>query len=359
MIIERYITRQILRPMLAICAVLIAIFSCYMAARYWAHALEGSLPASVVTVLIACRSVVALELLLPVTLYLSVVLAISKFIRQMELTAMYACGIGPWRVVQAVAALSAVVAILVACLSFYVRPLAWSTFFELKARARSSFDLSRMKSGIFYEIWGGKRVIFAERVNKKKNQAEKVFIRTKTPDSIQVIYAKSASQTGLTQSGSPVLILHDGKEYEFSKSGENDFLLAFKSSRLVLEPRQISPEQKMKAVTTGRLLKGAGLEGLAELQWRFLMPISTLLLPLCGIGMALRFTSVRSGKNNGLIAAILFFAAYYNLVAILKKWVANGTMPAVPGLGVGVLILVAGCVIFLWPEFSSIFVRQG
>ncbi len=355
MIIEKYIARQIVKPMLAICGVLIAIFSCYMAARYWAHALNGSLPASVVTALIACRSVVALELLLPVTLYLSVVLVISRFIRQMELTAMYACGIGPWRVVRSVAALALAVALVVACLSFYVRPLAWSTFFQLKAVAKSSFDLSRMKGGIFYEIWGGKRVIFAEKVNKKKGVAQKVFIRTKGQDGIQVIYAKFARQTSYTHQGSPVLVLEDGREYEFSKDGESDFFLAFKSSRMVLEPRQIEPEQKIKAVSSSFLLRARGLEERAELQWRFLMPFSTILLAFCGIGIALRFTSVRGGKNNGLIVAILLFTAYYNFIAILKKWVAKGTVPLIPGLGLGGLLLFFLCLGLLWPEIRATF----
>ena len=355
MIIERYIIRQIVRPMVAICSILIFVFSCYMAARYWSHALNGKLSTSVVTRLIFYRSVIALELLLPVTLYLSVILAVSRFIRQMELTAMFSCGIGPWRLVRAVLFLSVAVTILVSALSLYVRPVAWQSFFALKARAKSSFDLSRMNSGIFYEIWGGRRVIFAEKVSRKKNNAQNVFIRTKRKDAIQVIYAKSAKQLPNGVGGTPVLILENGREYEFSLIEDDDFILDFKRSKMVLEPRQVLPEQKIKAAPTEALIKAKGLEEKAELQWRVLMPLSTLLLSLCGIALALRFTHARGGKNNAMIAGLLIFTIYYNLVALLKKWVAGGMVPLIPGLWLGPIALSILCILLFMPELRPFF----
>ncbi len=343
--------------MSAICAVLIFIFSCFMAARYWSHALSGSLSTSVVTKLIAYRSIIALELLLPVALYLSVIMATSRFIRQMEFTAMLACGIGPGRLIKAVFSFAIFIAIFVASLSLYVRPLAWDHFFHLKALAKSTFDLSRMNSGIFYEVWEGKRVIFAERVSRKKNRAKNVFIRTKGPEGVQVVYAKSARQLPARAGGSPVLVLENGREYEFSERGENDFILEFKSSTMVLEPRLIEPEQKIKAVPTKLLVKNQGLEEEAELQWRLLMPVSTILLALCAIGVALRFTSVRGGRNSGLIMGILVFAIYYNLIAFLKKWVAGGEVPVMPGLSLGALFLVLLCILFFLPEIRGAFLQ--
>ena len=41
MIIDRYIMREIIKPTVTICTVLILIFSCYMATRYWEDAVHG------------------------------------------------------------------------------------------------------------------------------------------------------------------------------------------------------------------------------------------------------------------------------------------------------------------------------
>ncbi len=323
-----------------------------MAARYWSHALNGSLSSSVVTQLILYRSIIALELLLPVTLYLSVIMAISRLIRQMELTAMYSCGIGPWHIVKAVLGISLAVAIVVGFLSLYVRPLTWKNFFVLKARAKSTFDLSRMNSGIFYEIWNGKRVIFAEKVNKKKNRAHNVFIRTIGPETIQVVYAQSAFQVSGADEGSPVLILENGREYEFAQKDGNDFILDFKRSKMALEPHQIQPEQKIKSIASRMLLNSKDLDAQAELQWRLIMPFSTLLLALSGIGLAFRFTAVRGTKNNALIAGIILFASYYNAIALLKKWVSNGGFSILPGLWLGPILLSILCLVLFTPELT-------
>jgi len=349
-IIERYIVRQIVIPMVAICAILLFIFACYMAARYWSHALSGSLSSSVVTQLIFYRSIIALELLLPVTLYLSVIIAISRFIRQMELTAMYSCGIGPGRIVKAILGISLAVALAVAFISLQIRPMTWEKFFALKARAKSTFDLSRMNSGIFYEIWDGKRVIFAEKVSKKKNKAQNVFIRTQGPNMLQIVYARSAFQISRHVGGSPVLILENGREYEFAQKGENDFILDFKRSKMVLEPRQILPEQKIKSIPSGVLMKSRDLESQTELQWRLIMPFSTLFLALTGIGLALRFTAVRGGKNNAIVAGVILFACYYNAVALLKRWVSSGTISLIPGLWLGPVVLLMICFVLFVPE---------
>ncbi len=356
MIAERYIIRSALRPLAAICGVLIFIFGCYMAARYWAHAAHGKLPGSVVMTLIGLRSLIALELLLPTALFFSVVIAMDRMIRQSEMLALFACGIGLGKIVKAVVMLSLVIFSAVLIISLWIRPWAWSQFFETKARAKASFDLTRMKPGVFYEIWDGKRVIFAQEISRDKNRARGIFIKTRAggaqegEESIQVIYARSAKQVMDRRSGNPLLILKDGREYELSLSGQADFVMEFESSRMLLEPRKIELEEKIKAVATRRLLSSHDREGIAELQWRLLMPISSVLLALCALGICLRFTSPRRGRSISTAVAIVVFALFYNLMAISKKWLAQGRLPAAPGLGVGLLALAAFTIVLFWPH---------
>ncbi len=341
--------------MVGICSVLIFIFGCYMAARYWTHAAHGKLPGSVVMGLIGLRSLIALEFLLPTALFFSVVMAIDQFIRQRELLALFSCGIGLGRLIRAVVVLAAAVSVLVALLSLSIRPWAWHQFFLMKARAKASFDLSRMKPGVFYEIWDGKRVIFAEKISKDKKRAWNLFIKTGSDpaSSVQVIYAESARQVMDESALNPVLILENGREYELSPAGASDFVLEFKLSRMVLEPRSIVLEERVKSAPTMRLLKEkTGSEALSELQWRLLMPISGILLALCAVAISLRFSSMTGRRSSALAAAIIVFALYYNLMAILKKWLAQGVIPAFPGLGIGLCMLAVLDAALFWPELS-------
>ena len=357
MIAERYVMREIIKPAAVICAVLVFIYGSFIAARYWAAAAHGDLPGSSVMILVFFRIAIAMEVLLPTTLFLSVVLALSRLYRDGEITAMFACGISPLRLTMTVFITSLLVAVCVACFSMFIRPWAWDQFFSMKARAKASFDLTRMKGGVFYEIWHGRRVIFAEKVNNKKNRAENIFIQTRHNDTLQIIYARKARQYLDRQLLMPVLILSDGKDYEFSEVGDKEIILQFAKSELALEPRDIVRQERVKAKPTERLLHTHNLEETAELEWRFIAPVSTILLAL--LAVPLSRSAPRQGKYARIPLAILVFAAYYNLSALTKKWVAKGAVSAFPGLWWSQIVLAALILFLFWqPEISLLWRRR-
>ncbi len=157
MIIDRYIIREIIKPTTIICTVLVFVFGCYISTRYGEDAVHGMLPGFSVLQLIFLRILIALEVLLPTTLYLAVVIALGRLYRDAELTAMFACGISMARVVKSVFLVSIVGALIVASLSLFIRPWAWNQFFQIKAQAEANFDLTRMKGGTFYSTGGGRQ----------------------------------------------------------------------------------------------------------------------------------------------------------------------------------------------------------
>jgi len=350
-IIDRYIIREIIKPTVTICTVLVLIFGCYIAARYWEDAAQGQLPGVIVLQLILLRIIIALEVMLPTTLYLSVVIALGRLYRDAEITAMFACGISMARIIRAVLLLSIMTGVVVACLSLYVRPWAWNQFFWLKAEAKSSFDLTRMKGGNFYKTDDGERVIFAEDVDNQKNQAKHVFIQTQKDDSLQIIYADKAVQFEDETTGKPIIVVQDGQLYEFSRTGDESLILQFKNSAMHLEPKDVvQPAYKVKAAATKALLHSNNLEEIAEMQWRLNTPLSIILLALLGIPLSR--TSPRQGKYANAPLAIIIFAVYYNLNAIMKKWVSQGVIGPLPGIWWGQLLLVVLLVLLLWqPAF--------
>ncbi|NOR23626.1 MAG: LPS export ABC transporter permease LptF [Desulforhopalus sp.] len=351
MIIDRYIIREIIKPTVTICAVLVFIFGCYISTRYGEDAVHGMLPGSSVLQLILLRILIALEVLLPTTLYLSVVIALGRLYRDAELTAMFACGISMTRVVKSVFLVSILGGLIVASLSLFIRPWAWSQFFQIKTQAEANFDLTRMKGGTFYSTGGGERVVFADKVDSQKNRAKRVFIQTKTEKSLQIIYADRASQFKDETTGKPILVFQDGQLYEFPRSGANGLILEFENSAMHLVPSDvIQHEYKVKAVATKALLHSSNLEEIAELQWRLTAPLSTILLALLAIPLSR--SSPRQGKYVKAPVAILIFAVYYNFSALTKQWVSQGVIEVVPGIWWGQLLLTALVVLLFWqPTF--------
>jgi lipopolysaccharide export system permease protein len=356
MIIDRYIIREISKPMIVIIAVLVAVFASYSAAQYLADAVSGLLPPSAVLLMLLLRVTIALEVLLPTTLYLSVVIALGRMHRDSEMIALSSCGVGTSRVLKSVFYFALAIAILVAGLSIYVRPWAFKKIYQQQAYVKSDFDISQMEAGNFYEIKSARLVIFAEKVDHKADRAEGVFIRSQDGQSLQVIFAKQVYQRTEAVHGSRVLLLRDGYLYEFTRSGEAGKITQFQRVTYLLSPKESIPlEYKRKAASTGHLAHSDRLEDIAELQWRLSTPLSTLLLAL--LGVPLSRTTSRQGKYIKVVAAVLIFAVYYNITIVAKNWIEKGVLNTVPGI-LWVQVLLAGLILVLLWRSGEVFVRH-
>jgi len=327
--------------------ILVFIFGCYTATRYLADAVGGQLPGTTVIFFILLKIAIALEVLLPTTLYLSVVIAFGRMYKDSEMTALSASGVSKARVLRPVFLISLLIAIIVSCLSLYIRPWAYHQFFTLRAQAKANFDLKRMKGGTFYEIADGQRVIFAERVDQQKDRAKRVFIQTERENGLQVIYARKAKQILEPTTGKEIIVFTDGHLYEFTRRGKKGRIIQFEQSAMPLEPNgKIKPKYRIKAASTGSLAFSDNSEEIAELQWRLSTPLATILLAL--IGVPLSRSSPRRGKYAKVMTAVVIFAFYYNLSAIIKKWVEKGVLDTLPGIWWVQLLLAGLLLLLLW-----------
>ena len=341
-----------------ICIVLVFIFGCYISTRFWENAVHGLLSGATVFQLVLLRIIIALEVLLPTTFYLSVVIALSRFYKNGEITAMFASGINMARITLSIFLLSLMVAAIVAVLSLYIRPWAWTQFFLLKAQSEAQFDLTRMQSGNFYEVGDGERVIFADKVHTWENRAEGVFILNKKNTSLQIIYAERADQYKDETSDNPIIAFKNGHLYEFPNSSEKGVIIQFKNAAMPLRPDgTVLPSHKVKAAATRTLVPADNLEEIAELEWRIITPLSSILLALLAIPLSR--SSPRQRQRVNTLVAILIFAVYYNFSAITKKLVSQGVIGILPGIFWGQLLLVV-CLVFLtWrPLFFRHWRRQ-
>ena len=304
MLIDRYIMGEIGKPMLAICTILVAIFASYRAAGYLADAAAGLLSGTTVLYLVMLRVAVALEVLIPTTLYFSVVVALSRMYTDSEITALSSCGVRPW---------------------------AYEQSYWLKARAKTKLDMSLWKEDNFYEVRRMNRVVFADKIDHERNRAKGVFIQSDHGDRVQVIYAKEAYQHIDKKTGGQVLLFLNGYLYEFSRIGDEGHIMKFEQSTLSLEPPEIEAiGYKRKAAHTLELAGSDKLEDIAELQWRLSTPLTTILLAL--LGVPLSRTAPRSGRYAKVGTAILIYAVYYNTSAMAKNWVEQGVVGTMPGI---------------------------
>ncbi|HHJ17750.1 MAG TPA: LptF/LptG family permease, partial [Gammaproteobacteria bacterium] len=192
MVLNRYITAEIIRPMFLGIAMLVVIFSGYSFALKLSDAAQGQIPVDIVARLIGLKSLISLEILLPTALYLSIISALSRFYRDSEMAAMQAAGFGEARIMRPVLLLSVLVAVIVGVISLYARPWAYRQSYQIEADARAEFDIRKIEPGRFIELQGSEYVLFARAVDQGKGRLEEVFLQSDRGEKIQVTYAREA-----------------------------------------------------------------------------------------------------------------------------------------------------------------------
>ncbi|GBE10696.1 lipopolysaccharide export system permease protein LptF [bacterium BMS3Abin12] len=341
MIVTRYLIREINKPLLALSLALVAIFAGYSAAVFLTQAANGVLPTNVVVELIALKTNIALEVLLPIALYLAVIIALGRLHTDSEMTALHALGVSPLQVLRAVSYLALTFAVLIAVLAFYVRPWSYERSYQLKARANAEFSLSDVKPGSFNENASGTRVIFAAG-RAAAGGLERVFMQREHGRRTQVLYAMRASQERDPRYDAPLLHMRDVHLYDLSRDGGVDRIVRVARLTYHMNEPPVKPVGfQRKAASMSRLAASHTAPDIAEYQWRLSTPLSTVLLAILGIPLSR--ARPRQGRYAKMLVAVLVYAGYYSLDIMLKVWVGRGVLGTLPGvwLAPGALALVA------------------
>lgn len=163
-LIEHYIMAEIRRLVVIIVGFLIFIFASYSAQRYLTEAANGTLALEVVLDIVFYKVLIALEMLLPVGLYVSVGVALGQLYTDSEITAISAIGASPIRLYKAVMFLAIPLSILVTLMSMYARPWAYAQIYQLEQQSQSELDVSHLRAKMF-NINDSGRMILSEEIN--------------------------------------------------------------------------------------------------------------------------------------------------------------------------------------------------
>jgi lipopolysaccharide export system permease protein len=333
LIIQRYLIRQIASPLVTILGILCVLFGSFSAANFLSDAVNGLLPSDMIAELIALKVLISLEVLIPISLYLAVVLAFGKLYGNSEFTAMFALRVSPGRVMRAVLTLAAGLAIIVAGLSLWVRPWAYGKMHEISRRAQQQLNVGDMAAGTFYIGNNGNRVIYLAHRNGPNAPARDVFVQLKHRNSIEIIYAQLAYQLpkGNSQDG-PAVYLRNASVYQISrKSRRGERVIG--AQGIIINPNGPSasaPEYSSVAATTEHLAGSDVPSDIAEFQWRLSTAISTLLLAM--LAVPLSHARPRQSRYTKIGTAIAVYSGYYLLYTSARTWVQNGVVPGFPGI---------------------------
>jgi len=331
LIIKRYVTREISRPFLIIISVCGVIFASFTTAVILNEVAAGLIPAGTVAKLVFIRLVIALEILVPVSLYFGVVFGLGRLHADSEIVALSAGGIGESKLVGIILRFSLLIALVVACISLFARPWAYQQQYLLRAQVAAEFDIGYLESRQLLVNPGSSYAIFAATVDHSTRTAGEVIVQIRKPNVMQIITAKRLFQPPREKGAAPVFTFEEGYVYELDTQGTNDVIGKFGSLNLILAPPEpIVIGYKSKAEGLLTLLETRHRKDLAELQWRLTTPAATVLIAL--LGVPLSRSGPRRGRFAKALAAVAAYAIFFNLMTFAKNLVQEGLVGAVPGL---------------------------
>jgi len=179
MIIDRYLVREVVQPLLAICTALLVIFITYSLSRFLVDADAGLLQVGEVAQLTVLKSLISLDVLLPLSLFLAVMTGLGRLYTDSEIYAMRAGGISEARLLRPLMRLSLVVAVVVALLSGWVRPWAYAQSYKIKAAAEASAETGRIRESRFYTFSENDRTVFIENIAENGSDLVSLSVRAR------------------------------------------------------------------------------------------------------------------------------------------------------------------------------------
>jgi len=363
MVIARYITKEIFSTFCAITFILLFIALSNKFVMFLAKAASGKLPVSLVFKVVGLYIPEIFGLLAPVAMFIAILFTHSRLHADSEVAVLLTCGFDWAQLTRATLIITSVVAVVVGILNIGVVPAITEQREKLLADGQVSGVMQAITPGQFQTIDDNEQLVFYVENVLSDGRLRNIFIaqqpnleKAGSDKSIVVLTAQTADIKQTDNKNEFYLVLHNGYRYMGTPGTANYTVISFVEygRELKYASGQLPSSEYIRP--SKQIWNSKAPEDIAEFQWRCAMPLAVLILALLAIPLAK--VQPRQGRYAKFLPAVLIYMMYYNLLTIVKRWVANGTLPSYPGLwGVHVIFLIFALVLLFrvsgrWIEFK-------
>lgn len=342
-IIDRYIFREIVSTSAVVMLVLLVIVMSTEMVYVLKHMAEGTIPADGLLSFMANSAMGYVITLLPLCIFMGVLLAFGRLYKDSEMTAILTSGVGLMRCNRPVLLVVVPLSIMLLFLMLYVAPWVEQQRIELRLEFSKSTEGNQFAAGEFNQPGSGKTVFFMGSDKEDGGSMRSVFYSS-IRDGEETLDIAQRATSYEREDGSYFTVMHDGRQYT-GNAGEANYRIIEYEEYGVLIPEKSATLKYVpnKARQTSELWVQSEPAMLAELQWRFTIPIAAVIAGL--IAFPLSYASPRSGRFSKIAVAILVYLVYSNLLGVGKSWIARETIPVWVGTWwvhvLAILLLVA------------------
>ncbi len=313
--------------------IVIAIALVTLFIRLLGDAARGELANEAVFTFLGFSLLRFLPVLLSVAVFIGMLLTLMRYWRDSEMAIWLSSGLALNGWIRPMLMFALPMALVLALLTNAIIPWAAGMKDAYKAELQSRDDTSLVVPGIFAESQGGDRVFFVESLNPLTGTVRNVFMQSKDSGKLGVVVANEGEQKKMDD-GTRFLVLSKGRRYE-GEPGQAEYrIVHFDRYWIRLDPVEVKAEERRRSMRqrgSADLWRSAEPDARGELAGRLNAPFSLLMLAMLAIPLS--YVNNRAKRSYGMIAALLVFFVYHNLMSITQAWIAQDRL----GLAAGML----------------------
>jgi lipopolysaccharide export system permease protein len=330
MIFRRALQREFTHVAAGVFVALFAVLITVVLIRLLGQAAGGRVPVGAVLALIGFGSLTDLAIVLTLTVFLGVLLSLSRCYRDSEMVVWFSSGLPLTTWIGPVFRFALPLTLVIAGMTLFLGPWASQKSYEYRGKLECRDDTQRVAPGVFRESSSAQRVFFVEVEAGEDGKVRNVFVSEEKAGRLSVLVASKGSiQTD--EEGSRYVILEQGRRYDGNPGTPEYRVMVFDRYQLRIESkRQVAAPSRVRAKPTTELLQQPSAGGWAELSYRINTPLAALFLALLAIPLS--FVNPRAGRASNLLLAILIYLIYSNAVLVSQTWVSQGKLSFASGL---------------------------
>lgn len=328
MILYRYINRQLFMTTVVVTFVLTMVLVSGRFIKYMAQAAAGEIAADALFLIMFFRLPEFLQMILPLSLYIGVLLVFGRMYVDNEMVVLRAGGVGPGRILRALTAPVVATTVLIGMFSLYITPMGDAQVNRIFDQQDERSVLELLSPGRFHAkgTSEGHRATYAESLDREEGELGNVFIsdlrygEREADARMLTIWAEKGRI--IDWQGETYLELRGGRQYQ-GRPGQADYrVLDFDRSLIrVGEDRKAPPPPEVRGRSTAELLESDSYEARAELQWRVSLIILVPLMILMAVPLSR--ANPRQGAFMRVVPALLLFMLYIGLLLVMRSWIAD------------------------------------
>jgi lipopolysaccharide export system permease protein len=287
---ERAVIREFTGTAGATFVALFAILLTTQLIRLLSQAAGGKLVSEAVVALLGFGAMTHLPILLSLTVFIAVLLTLSRSYRDSEMAVWFSSGLPLTAWVRPVLKFSLPLVVAIAALSLILSPWAQSKSVEYRQRMDTRDDVARVSPGAFKESASGERVFFVEASSGgtgagQDGSVKNIFISSMQHGRLGVMMSTSGYTESLPN-GDRFVVLVNGRRYEGTPGSAEYRVMEFERYAVRIETKEARGIEVTTKNTPTWELQQRGRAGMGELLWRIGMPLAALNLALLAIPLS-------------------------------------------------------------------------